>query len=433
MSSLKKSSDNKTNRLIRLTQRFRDCRRGAVAVMFALAMIPLMVSAGLAVDLSRAYLVKTRLSHALDAAGLAVGSMRTTSTNTAYLTAQFTDFVNASYPATETGTVHDLTFVDNGGIITVTGKATVDTAFMAIVGIDTITVSASAEIVVETNGLELVLVLDNTGSMSSNNKMTDMKAAALEMIDIVFGNETTPELLKVGLVPFDNTVNIGTANIAYVTDPSTYDWGGSSWQGCVMARDYPYDVQDTDTATGGLWDPFWNEYKSSNRNYKCPRPITPLTNNRATLESEINAMSPLGATHINLGAIWGWRVISPEAPFTEGAAYSDPDWNKAVIILTDGDNTFFNNSSTYYSAYEPGDTTANELDDRLAEVCTNMKAEGIIVYTIAFGTSIASSTATMMTNCASSADKYYESPDATTLSLAFRAIGAELKNLHLSQ
>jgi len=416
-----------------LLQRFRSDRRGAVAVMFALAVIPLMIAAGLAVDLSRAYLVKTRLSHALDAAGLAVGTMRTTTTDTVYLETQFANFVDANYPASQVGSVHDLTFVDNSGVISVTGKASVDTVFMGIIGVNTITVSANAEIVVETNGLELVMVLDNSGSMSSNNKMNDMKTASLDLIDILFGSETMPDLLKVGLVPFDNTVNIGTGNLAYVNDPSAYSWGSDSWEGCVMARSYPYDVEDADTATGGMWDPFWNAYKSSDRNYKCPRPITPLTNNRATLESEIAAMSPLGATHINFGAIWGWRVISPSAPFTEGAAYTDPDWNKAAIILTDGDNTFMNDSSSYYSAYEPGDITVSQLDSRLLDVCANMKAEGIIVYTIAFGTSISMSTESLLTSCATDSDHYYESPDAATLNLAFRAIGAELKNLHLSK
>jgi len=158
------------------------------------------------------------------------------------------------------------------------------------------------------------------------------------------------------------------------------------------------------------------------------------------LEAEIGAMQTLGSTHINVGAVWGWRVLSPGAPFTEGASYSDPDWNKAAIILTDGDNTMID---SYYSAYgllgegnlgTTNSTSAKyELNDRLQEICTGMKNNGIIVYTIAFGTSISSSTTTMMENCATSADNYYESPDSATLSLAFRAIGAELKNLHLSQ
>jgi len=444
------------HRLMQRTQQFVHAERGAVAVLVALAAIPMLIAGGLAIDLSRAYLVKSRLSHALDAAGLAVGTMRTTSSDPTYLEAQFNSFFTANYAASEIGTTSNLTFTDVGGVLTVTGQATVDTVFMSIVGIDSITVASSAEITVETNGLELVMVLDNTGSMGSSSKMTNMKAAAQDLIDILFGDETTPDLLKVGLVPFDSTVNIGTGNSAYISpDPTTLNWGITSWAGCVMANAYPADIQDNSTS----WEAFLSPDRSDNNWYSsgtyydnltgwnkkspnlyCPRPITPLTNNRATLEAEITAMSPLGSTHINVGAIWGWRVLSPDAPFTEGAAYSDTDWNKAAIILTDGDNTMID---SYYSAYgllaegNLGTTSQwsaeNELDDRLGEICTGMKNAGILVYTIAFGTSISGSTQTMLTNCATSADNYYESPDAATLTLAFRAIGAELKNLHLSK
>lgn len=442
-----------------LTQRFQSCERGAIAIIVALAVIPMMVAGGLAVDLSRAYLTKSRLGHALDAAGLAVGSMRTTSTDSSYLETQFNSFFAANYPSTEVGTTHDITFVDNGGIITVTGKATVDTVFMGIVGIDTITVSSSSEIEVETNGLELVMVLDNTGSMGST-KLSQMKTAALDMIDILFGDETSPELLKVGLVPFSGSVNIGTGMSAFVNDTSVYDWGSTSWDGCVMARAHPADIEDTTVSSGGYWDPFyWADNNSYNNwdygggsysidtsppsskgpNKYCPREVTPLTNDRTTLEDEINAQWSSGYTHINYGAIWGWRMISPEAPFTEGSSYGDEDWNKAVIILTDGDNT---TSSSVHTAYEYrgdgvlGSTsssgTTSELNTRTTEVCDGMKDAGIIVYTITFQVT-SSSTQDLFEDCASSTDKYYNSPDSATLTLAFRAIGAELKNLHLSQ
>ena len=36
--------------------------------------------------------------------------------------------------------------------------------------------------------------------------------------------------------------------------------------------------------------------------------------------------------------LWGWRVISPGAPFTEGSAYNDDKFVKAIILLTDGEN-----------------------------------------------------------------------------------------------
>jgi len=446
-------------RIRRFIRRLRRTERGAVAVIVALAVVPLMVGGGLAVDLSRAYLVKSRLSHALDAAGLAVGTMRTNSTSTTYLETQFNNFFTANYPSSEVGSTHDLTFIDNGGIITVSGKTTVNTVFMSIVGIDTITVSSTAEIKVETKGLELVMVLDNTGSMSGS-KLASMKSASLDLIDIVFGGETAPDFVKIGLVPFSGSVNIGSANTAYVTDPGAFDWGTTSWEGCVEARSYPDDVNDASPSLGGLWTPYyWAHHDSYNDwdqdggsynidssppstkgpNKYCPRAVTPLTNNRTTLESEINAQWAAGYTHINYGAVWGWRLISPSEPFTQGSAYNDPDWSKAVIILTDGDNTTHDKVDTAYGyrsegllGSTSGSGTTAELNSRLTQVCTAMKNENILVYTITFNVS-STTTQALFENCATSSDKYFNSPDSTTLTQAFRAIGAELKNLHLSK
>jgi len=440
-------------------QRFRRAERGAVAILVALAVIPLMVGGGLAVDLSRAYLVKSRLSHALDAAGLAVGTMRTNSTSTTYLETQFNNFFTANYPSNEVGATHDLSFIDNGGIITVSGQATVETVFMSIVGIDTITVASTAEIKVETKGLELVMVLDNTGSMSGS-KLASMKSASLDLVDIVFGGETAPDFVKIGLVPFSGSVNIGSTSTSYVTPTTAFDWGTTSWEGCVEARSYPDDVRDSSPTLGGLWTPYhWAHHDSYNDwdqgggsydidssppsskgpNKYCPRAVTPLTNNRATLESEINAQWAAGYTHINYGAVWGWRLISPTEPFTQGSAYGDPEWTKAVIILTDGANTTHDKVDTAYGYRTEGllgSTTSSgttaELNSRLTEVCTAMKNEDIVVYTITFNVS-STTTQNLFEDCATNSDTYFNSPDSTTLTQAFRAIGAELKSLHLSK
>ena len=48
-------------------------RRGNVAMIFALSLMPITLLAGGAVDLNQAMTARTRLSQALDAAALAVG------------------------------------------------------------------------------------------------------------------------------------------------------------------------------------------------------------------------------------------------------------------------------------------------------------------------------------------------------------------------
>jgi cyclophilin family peptidyl-prolyl cis-trans isomerase len=227
-----------------------------------------------------------------------------------------------------------------------------------------------------------------------------------------------------------------------------------------MARTYPHDVRDTSVVDGGKWNVlYWaddNDYNNwvSGKNKKsydineplyrgpnkyCPQAVTPLTNVKSTLLPRIQSMVAVGNTHVNVGAIWGWRVISRDPPFTEGVAYGTPNVNKAVVIMTDGDNTHANSTYTAYGYLSDGilgttnsTTASNILDTRLSEVCTNMKQVGIIIYTITLSLND-SGTQNLYRACATDPSKYFNSPSSAELQGAFRAIGAELSNLRIAQ
>ena len=163
--------------------RFASNRQGVIGLIFALALIPLLAAGGAAVDLSRAYLVKQRLGAALDAAGLAVGTA--SGATEAELNSLMLDYFNANYPASEIGAPATPSISIKDSEITITATADVDTTLMRIVNIDKITVAASTTIIRETTGLEVVLVLDNTGSMRGS-KLRSLKEASRTFVDIVF-------------------------------------------------------------------------------------------------------------------------------------------------------------------------------------------------------------------------------------------------------
>ncbi len=444
-----KNIKSPTLRIKEIWLRMASDRRGVTAVIFALAFIPMVLAVGVSVDLGKGYLVRERLASTSDAAGLAIGSAIDTGQDLQIL---LDNFFAANFPSAKLGTVVSSTYDITNDVVTITASASVPTSFMKLIGKNSMDVQAVSVITRDTSGLELVLVLDNTGSMNSGGKLASLKTASHDLINILFGNETAPPLLKLGLVPFAGTVNIGAANTSLVSNLGSYDWGTTSWGGCVMAETYPTDVQDSFT---GPWTPFYwpdhnwynnwivsggyNITSSKGPNKKCPQEVTPLTNQRSTLEADIDSMVATGYTHINYGTVWGWRLISPEAPFTEGTSYTDPDWKKAIIILTDGANTTSNSNYTAYQYRSDGilgstssSGTTAELNNRLAEVCTNMKAQGIIVYTITFQVSN-TTTQNLFANCATSTDNYFNSPSNAELQSAFRSIAAQLKQLHLSQ
>ena len=77
-----------------VTNFFTRQQAGNIAVIVALSLIPVLIASGAVIDLGRAYMVKSRLSSALDAAGLAVGS----SVSNDDLPGVLTRFFNANYP-----------------------------------------------------------------------------------------------------------------------------------------------------------------------------------------------------------------------------------------------------------------------------------------------------------------------------------------------
>lgn len=218
-------------------------------------------------------------------------------------------------------------------------------------------------------------------------------------------------------------------------------------------------------------------------NADCTRTaILPLTDDPSIVNSTITGMIAEGGTNIHEGAAWGFRAISPDQPFTEGAEY-DRATSKVVIIMTDGENTAYNlgnhctwprllNGSCYNSAYGfpynsknnsstsssggnierlgPSTPTNNgstestnatlvfEMNERTRQTCENMKAQGIRVYTIGLATSQAQQSSQadvhdMLSDCATTRDGAYFPQTPGELKTVFESIAGELSALRLAQ
>jgi Flp pilus assembly protein TadG len=321
----------------------------------------------------------------------------------------------------------------------------------------------------------------------------------------------------------------------------------ASWQGCVEARPWPYNVNDTPAAIdnpatlfvpmfapdepGDRWatasdetpDSFgsannwWNDGtedssgvkrlrymekyfeirpygasspQGSGPNYSCTtRPILPLTDvtteeGLATVKAAIEAMAPNGGTNVPEGIAWGWRTVSHGEPFTQGRPDHEKGNDKVVIVLTDGENTYYTPGSLGYSdpagsksiyssygylqpGYDGGSTgrlflgTSDSvgkfnysnsnytaaLNEHMAALCTNAKAAGVIVMTVALdldaGNAAQAAQIAALRQCASDSRFRKDATDpskpaklfwnATGSSLAkdFEEIADELSNLRI--
>lgn len=183
-------------------------------------------------------------------------------------------------------------------------------------------------------------------------------------------------------------------------------------------------------------------------NSDCPSAaILPLTNQKQTILDEINSMYASGGTNIHQGVIWGFRVMSPTAPFTQGNAYDSATF-KTLIVMTDGENTFYPqndlNGSNLYSAYgwlyngrigNMGDSKSTlqaNMNTKTLASCTAAKNAGIEIYTIGLDPPN-STTRNMLTQCASGADHAYFPTDPSELTPIFQEIAKKLSDLRLSR
>jgi hypothetical protein len=205
------------------------------------------------------------------------------------------------------------------------------------------------------------------------------------------------------------------------------------------------------------------EYTSSDRgpNQDCPVPILPLTSDRTAIEEHVDLLKPHGNTDSANGAIWGVRLLSPQAPFTEGVAYDNQDWSKAIVLMTDGENTAGDDDTHWLSANtsygyaieermgvgvkKPGkdietpsafdsNRMAEQIDEKLLRICHRAKQEGILIYAIIFGLDDAD-TEKVFKACATEpkAPYYYKAPSASDLEAAFGDIAQDLVKLHVSK
>lgn len=450
-------------------------RDGSVLPLAGVTFFVLIGIMGFAIDGGRMFLLHSSLQRALDAGALsAVVKMSTEDVET-----QLKQFAAANFAEGYVGgTIDKITYEwsDDETTLTATATASAPATFMYLFGYETLTVSAATEIERSTSGLELVLVLDNTGSMSGTG-ITALKSAASSLLDILFGDKATAENLYVGIVPFSQTVNIGTSHASWLTSGSVaaLNWGTTTWGGCVEARTN-YDTTDATPSTARFAPYYWEDSSgndwittttttkngkttttttySSNLgtslgpNKYCPAEVTPMTSTKATLVSALTSMKAVGQTHINFGAVWGWRMLSPKwrglwggdmDTFSLPLDYNTTGMNKAVVIMTDGENTMTSSIYTAYGWLSEGrlgttsaTTAVTKLNSRLSTVCTAMKNAGIVVYTVAFnnpGTSVQS----LLKSCATQNSYYFNSPTASELKTAFKQIGDSLSSLRVSK
>jgi len=522
---------------------------GAFALIFAVISIVLIATGGSAVDFVSIQQNRSTAQISMDAAVLALQPEIYTKSPSQIKTlaeAMLLESINNS----------DITILlrtpvvdTEAGTLLLTADISRPTVFVKLVGVDRMRATIISEATRAKNLLEVAMVLDNSGSMRGS-RIANLQSAANLAVDILSGGDNRPDKVFIGLVPFNQYVNLGNGgrnskgidvrgrssiswdNFDDDHDPATghnpnqssdrldrlalYDeLTNDEWKGCVEAR--PHDSskpiaerldvndeipvnRDGDTLFVPVfepdlpdWEDRWGNYdgqrgylrdyqtscswnnghsdrvrqervcKYTNRSVSFGRSsengdgpnagcgdaeVLPLTNRMTRVKNAINAMVADGGTNIHMGTIWGWRVLSPTKPYTQGAEY-DAGSSKVMIIMTDGQN-YASQSNTlngayYYSAYGwpynerlgrvgwSNSQMITEMDNRTKMSCTNAKAAGIEVYTIGLGISSGSTNGRMLTDCATSSSHDFFPSSPSDLNATFKKIADQLSDLRISR
>lgn len=240
----------------------RDTAGNALVIMTA-ALIPLAGMVGGGIDISRMYIVKTRLQHACDSGALAGRKTMgggTWSFNNNYARGQAEKFFDANYDDTAYGVLSGTvtrSFTENAGKVTGNAQATLPLTLMRIFGRTTEVLAVTCSSEMRLPNTDVMFVLDTTGSMGDPQpgdtvtKLAALKTSVKCFYEIVARLDTDANCttgvpsggtgdqvqIRFGFMPYSTNVNVGkllpTSYFAdswdYQTREAMWNSGSSNW------------------------------------------------------------------------------------------------------------------------------------------------------------------------------------------------------------
>ena len=351
----------------RPVRKFADDQNGSTTV-FATTLFMLMVMmGGFAVDLMRYEATRTSLQNTLDRATLAAASLNQSIDGKVIVKDYFAK-ANLTQYLREVIVTKGINFRN----VKASASAETNPYFAHLVGVDEMEAKGKSMAEQRISNVEIMLVLDVSGSMNSNNRLGNLKTAANEFVSTVLSTDAEKRV-SIGIVPFNGQVNlpVDLRNKFNFTDPNgaanvnCFDLPASVYTTSEMSRTTPLSMTIAgDTYSGTSSATNWIDI--SNTGSAAPNPLNvwcpPRAENTVSmpmqsvsaLQSKITSMTAVGATSINAGIKWGLALLDPSArsiyneyqsaslmptqlagrPFE----FTDPESVKVIVLMTDGEH-----------------------------------------------------------------------------------------------
>ncbi|MFW8594850.1 pilus assembly protein TadG-related protein [Cribrihabitans neustonicus] len=351
MSARHRNTTALTSRLLARARAFRQREDGVLAKPLVFFFLSMLAVGGIGVDLMRMERDRTVLQYTLDRAVLAAADLDQPKAPAVVVQDYLSKAGLADY--------YQAPVVQEGlGYKSV--ESTIDTTFPAhllkFAGGDNLPLYANARAEETIGSVEISMVLDISGSMRSNNRLTNLKTAAHSFVDQITQN-TDVSNLSISIIPYATQVNVGEPLLSKYNASQEHNYSfcvnfiKDQFSKHTLSRTEPLErTAHFDTFT-------YSENMISSP--VCPTragsQILPFTNDAATLHAYIDTLTAEGNTSIDIGMKWGSALLDPTArsvvsdliaegeidPAFSGRPtdYGSGDTLKIIILMSDGQNT----------------------------------------------------------------------------------------------
>jgi len=362
MIKLKKTiSAMRSGQAVRNIARFRREDDGAMVIFSVFLFMIILFVGALGVDLMRFEMERAKLQSTLDRAVLAAADIDQ-NLDPSFVVNEY--FTKSGFPDSVTG----VTVSEGLGYrsVSATARKQVSTHLLHMMGVDSLSAPAAGAAEERVDNVEISLVLDISGSMAFNNRMTNLRSAGRDFVDAIFENAAENKV-SLSIVPYNGQVNVGPDlitkynvthrhNNSYCVDLPTSVYTTAALSRSLAIPQHAFADTYNGSSTGNSYTT--NDMAPLTANRWCdPEPANRIrvhSNNVTQLKNQITALQPIGATSIDAGMRWGAALLDPSARsvvtelVSEGRVinafngrplnYNDPEVLKVLVLMTDGEH-----------------------------------------------------------------------------------------------
>ena len=285
-------------------KRLAKSQAGNTLAIVAAAIIPLMGLIGGGVDMSRAYMVRSRLQQACDAAALAGRRSMTTASMTDTDKTEARRFFDFNFPQGTFGSTSFTPTIQSNPsettTVQVSATTSVPTTIMRVFGKTSMEIAVDCNSRFDIGNTDVMLVLDTTGSMDSSisngtggttTRIAALRQAVRDFYDTLGAGNNSTGRIRYGFVPYSSTVNVGKLI------PSQYLVGGTSGDNWTYnSRQMTY-YSDTASTTSTCYRGYRGSGSNSCRSSETTAYSDASSTDRATCQSWGNATTSVSGSY----------------------------------------------------------------------------------------------------------------------------------------